>query len=295
MSAYREPLPDLDARPRRAGPSRETVIGVRRLADALVGLRVTRPRDFRFVAGRYVRLGLVDADGRVVTRPLSIASGTSEPHLDFLCTLVTGGELSAILARSVAGDAAFVERATLGFMTLDALAPGRDLWLLASGTGIAPFLSLLHGPEPWTAFERIVVVHSVRTAAELAPALELARLEAQPAEAPGPARLRYLAVVTREPGATPLSARIPALLDDGRLAEAAGVAIDVEHSRVMTCGNPGLAQDVRRRLAARGFRPTRRHAPGQMIFENYWQDRPVTPGGALAEPSASPSPQEHAR
>ncbi|CAG0984887.1 Flavodoxin/ferredoxin--NADP reductase [Burkholderiales bacterium] len=248
-------------------------MSIRRWTDTLLSVRVTRDPAFRFTAGHYARLGLVGREGEAVVRPLSIASAATDPHLDFLCTLVPGGAFSALLSASMAGDAAEVDRASYGFLTVGALAPGPDLWLLASGTGLAPFLSILLEPTVRTSFERIVVVHSVRIAAELAAARDVARLEREPAM-PGRACLRYLPVVTREPGASTLSSRIPALLEDGRLAAAAGIPIDVERSRVMTCGNPAMARDVRRILAARGFRPTRRSAPGQMVFENYWQERP---------------------
>ncbi|HET9340582.1 MAG TPA: ferredoxin--NADP reductase [Casimicrobiaceae bacterium] len=268
--------------------TRETVVAVRRWTDSLVSIRVTRDPGYRFVAGRYARLGLSGSDGSAVVRPLSIASATSEPHLDFLCTLVPGGEFSSLVEGCAAGDDAYVERASFGFLTVDALAPGSDLWLVASGTGIAPFLSILREDGVWSTFERIVVVHSVRVAAELAPAQDVARLDGQPA-APGAARLRYLPVVTREPGAAALASRIPALIEDGRLEAAAGVPIDARRSRVMTCGNPALAQDVRRLLAARGFQPTRRNAPGQMAFENYWQP-PRTAAFAPPPPATSSLP-----
>ena len=276
MNAPRDWPPEVAAAAGAASPTpapkatRESVVAVRHWSEALVSLRVTRDPSFRFVAGRYARLGLAGPEGIVVTRPLSIASAASQPHLDFLCTLVPGGELSALVARSAQGDAAFVERASFGFLTVDTLAPGRDLWLVATGTGIAPFLSILHEPAVRSSFERSVVVHSVRVAAELAPAAHLAR----EAVSRGQAQLAYVPIVTREPAATALSSRIPALLDDGRLEEAAGVPIDVARTRVMACGNPAMAQELRARLAARGFQPSRRRAPGQMAFENYWKDRP---------------------
>ena len=263
--------------------TRQTVISVHRWTDALVSVRVTRDPAFQFTAGHYARLGLADASGTIVTRPLSIASATTDPHLEFVCTLVPDGELSSRLASSVPGDDAQVDRGSYGFLTVDGLAPGPDLWMLATGTGIAPFLSILREPRVWTSFERIVVVHSVRQVAELAPAAPIEALANAPSTAPGTARLTYLPVATREPGATALDARIPAMLEDGRLAEAAGLPIDVARSRVMTCGNPAMARDVRRTLAARGFAPVRRNTPGQMTFENYWQDRPGA-AGAVAGP-----------
>lgn len=278
------------AAPLAAKTTRESVVAVRRWTDALLSIRVTRDPAYRFVAGRYARLGLAGSAGAVITRPLSIASAASASHLDFLCTLVPGGEFSSRLRDCAAGDDAWVERASFGFLTVDALAPGPDLWLIASGTGIAPFLSILHEASVWSRFERIVVVHSVRVAADLAPAQDVARFEHEPASAPGPARLRYLPVVTREPGTTALSSRVPALLEDGRLADAAGLPIDVRRSRIMTCGNPAMAQDLRRLLAARGFAPARRNAPGQMIFENYWQPAatPLAPPVPALPPSVLP-------
>lgn len=265
----------------------QAVVAVRRWTDALVGVRVTRDAAFRFTPGHYARLGLARGDGVVVSRPLSIASAASEPHLDFLCTVVPGGEFSARLDGCRAGDVAFVERASYGFLTVGALAPGGDLWLLATGTGIAPFLSILGEARVWSSFERVVVVHSVRCAAELAPAAPLAARARSPAAAPGSARLAYMPIATREPGATPLAARIPALLADGRLESAVGVELDAGRSRVMACGNPSMIAEVRGWLDARGFRPARRGAPGQMAFEHYWQRGPAS---ERASPDAVPPP-----
>ena len=269
--------------PAASKSTRQTVLAVRRWTDALVGIRVSREPAFRFTAGHYARLGLAGADGTVATRPLSIASATADAHLDFLCTLVPGGELSARLAACAEGDPAWIDRTSYGFLTVAGLAPGEDLWMLATGTGIAPFLSMLREPGLRRAWKRIVVVHSVRVAAELAPAASIAALASEPGDGAAGARVLYLPVATRERGATALAARIPAMLEDGTLADAAGAPIDVARSRVLTCGNPAMARDVRRLLAARGFAPVRRNAPGQMAFENYWQDRA---GGA-----PGPAPQ----
>lgn len=235
-----------------------------------MSIRLTRDRAFRFTPGHYARLGIADATGEPVFRPLSIASAPDDPQLEFVCTLIPGGELSGRLARLSVGDAVEVERACYGFLTIGSLAPGSELWLLASGTGVAPFLSMLRDPGAWSAFERIALVHSVRESGELAYADELRGFERDP---PGGAKrpaFRYLPVVTREPGASALSDRIPALLADGRLAEAAGTALDPATSRVMVCGNPGLTRDLRALLDARGFRTSRRGVPGQMAFEKYW-------------------------
>jgi len=258
------------ARARRPKSTRETILRLAWLAPALLSLRVTRDPAFRFTPGHYARLGLAGLSGDPVFRPLSIASVPADQHLEFLCTLVPGGDFSTRLTACRAGDGVEVERASYGFLTLDALAPGSDLWLLASGTGVAPYLSMLRDPHVWKAFDRLVVAHSVRRAGELAYADELDRLARRGPGGGARARLRYLPIVTREPGATALAARIPALVSDGRLESAAGLALDPAHSRVMACGNPDMTRQLRALLAERGFRTARRGSPGQVAFEKYW-------------------------
>lgn len=256
------------ARAKPSGTSRQTIIALRHWTPTLLSLRVTRDPAFDFTPGRYARVSVPDPSGARVVRPLSIASAPADPQLEFFCTLIAGGEFSGRLAACRAGDAVEVDTASYGFLTVDSLAPGTDLWLLATGTGLAPYLSMLRDPRVWSSFERLIVVHSVRYGAELAYADELRRF-AQDASGTL-ARLRYLPVVTREAGASPLSQRIPALLADDRLPRAAGAALDPAHSRVMVCGNPDMTRELRALLGARGFRTTRRGVPGQAAFEKYW-------------------------
>lgn len=253
----------------RTKATRESVVWIHCWTPALISIRVTRDIGLRFTPGHYARLGIADSDGHAVCRPLSIASAPANPWLDFFCTLVPGGEFSTRLATLRAGHAVEVERASYGFLTVDSLARGTDLWLLASGTGLAPFLSILRDPGVWRAFDRLVVAHSVRRAAELAYAEELRRLAQEPPAA-AHASLRYLPIVTREPGTSTLSERIPALLAGGHFEQAAGLTLDPARSRVMVCGNPGMTGDLRRLLGQRGFRPSRRGSPGQVAFEQYW-------------------------
>ncbi len=250
--------------------TRQTIIGLHHWTPTLLSMRVTRDRAFDFTPGHYARLSIADCAGRRVARPLSIASAPSDPHLEFFCTLIAGGEFSGRLAACRVGDSVEVETASYGFLTVDSLAPGADLWLLSTGTGLAPYLSMLRDRSVWHAFDRIVVVHGVRYAAELAYADEIRRFAQSPPGAAARARLRYLPVVTREAGASTLSERIPALLRDDRLSRAAAVALDPSHSRVMACGNPDMTRELRGLLGQRGFRTTRRGAPGQMAFEKYW-------------------------
>ena len=252
----------------------ERILSIRYWTPTLLSFRTTRYRGFRFTPGHYARLGLDDADGNIVWRPYSLVSATYDDYLEFIAVLVPGGAFSALLEKLRVGDGVQVEKASYGFLSVDQLAPGRDLWLLASGTGLGPFLSILREPQVWQRFERLIVVHSVRHSSELTYRTEIAALPDDALLADDRAQLAsqltYLPVLTREPGATALSARIPELLADGRLEAAAGRPLSVESSRLMICGNPEMVRDMRRLLSARGFACSRRGAPGQMAFENYW-------------------------
>jgi ferredoxin--NADP+ reductase len=142
--------------------------------------------------------------------------------------------------------------------------------MLASGTGLGPFMSILRELSVWRDFEHLILVHGVRHAAELAWREEIETLPPAAWRNEAKARLRYLPVVTREPGATILANRIPLLLADGRLEAAAGCRLSVADSRLMVCGNPELARSLREYLGTRGYATNRRGVPGQMAFEKYW-------------------------
>lgn len=248
----------------------ERVLSLRFWTPTMLSFRTTRYRGFRFTPGHYARIGLAADDGTVVWRPYSLVSAAYDDYLEFLAILVPGGAFSQALGKLQVGDTIHVEKASYGFLTVDQLAPGRDLWLLASGTGLGPFVSILRDPAVWREFERLIVVHSVRHSAELAYRDEICALPDDELFADGGAQLTYLPVVTREPGATPLAARIPQLFADGRLAAAAGREIRVDASRLMVCGNPEMAREMRQLLGALGFSTNRRGVPGQMAFEQYW-------------------------
>lgn len=253
-----------------ARTTREAVQWLHWWTPALVSLRVTRNPEFHFSPGHYARLGIANRAGRMVFRPLSIASAPEASHLEFFCSLIPGGELSGRLAGLRIGDPVEVETASFGFLTVDSLAPGTGLWLLATGTGLAPFLSMLRDARVWREFTNVIVVHSVRRAVELAYADEIRELAVMPREPAAHTELRYLPVVTREPGGSTLSDRIPALLARGDLVQAAGVALDPASSRVLACGNPDMTRELRALLGERAFRTTRRGVRGQAAFEKYW-------------------------
>ncbi len=248
---------------------------MRRWTKSLLSFRIDRTPGFRFTPGHYARLGLAGADGGAVWRPFSIVSAKDDPHLEFFAVLVPGGAFSAALSAIREGDSMRIENNSYGFMTVDRFAPGEDLWLLATGTGLGPFLSILRDPRTWEAYRDFVLVHSVRYAAELAYRDEISAIGQEASVAASRPRFTYVPVVTRErrPGA--LSSRIPRLIEDGRLQSAAGLGLDPRRSRIMVCGNPEMAREVRALLTARGFRPNRRGQPGELAFENYWQPAPA--------------------
>jgi len=251
----------------------ETVLAIRHWTPQLLSFRTTRPAAFRFTPGHYTRLGLgaVDASlGDWVWRPYSMTSASNDDFLEFIAVLVPDGAFSEQLRQLSVGDTLGVDKASYGFLTVDQLAPGKELWLLASGTGLGPFVSILREPSVWQNFERLILVHSVRQSAELAWREEIAALPRQEWPTKAKATLSYIPVVTREPGATTLAERIPLLLADGRLEQAAASPLDLATSRLMVCGNPEMARELRQFLSARGFATNRRGVPGQMAFEKYW-------------------------
>lgn len=262
------------AAPAAARFTAETILALRYWTPSLLSIRTSRARGFRFTPGHYARLGLDDAKNGVVWRPFSVVSSAHDPHLEFFAVLVPGGDFSGPLSRTCEGDTIRVEKASYGFMTIDRFAPGKDLWLLASGTGVGPYLSILRDSATWKTYDDLVLVHSVRHGGDLAYRDEIAAIANEKLLAKSPGQLKYVPVVTREPWPDALAARIPQLIEDGRLEQTAGVKLDPQRSRIMVCGNPEMTRELRGLFTARGFRPNRRNEPGQLAFENYWQGTP---------------------
>lgn len=250
----------------------ETITAMRRWTDGLVSFRTTRPAAFRFTAGQYARLGLQDENGSAIWRAYSIVSATHDPFLEYLVIDVPGGAFTGMLRQKKEGDAIWTERQPYGFMTADRFTDGEDLWLLATGTGLGPFLSILRESAVWQRFRNLIVVHSVRHARELAYADELLALGSAPPAADAAARLQVVQSTTRDPVAEDgrLHGRITTLLESGELERVVNLRLMPESSRVMLCGNPQMIDDARKILHHRGMRPVRRTLPGQFVTENYW-------------------------
>lgn len=228
----------------------------------LVTLRLD-PLDFPFKPGQFTNLA-VEIDGKHVRRSYSIASAPGAP-LEFYLKEVDGGALSPRLTRLAVGDRVLVEPRAAGFLTLDWLPDfAREMWLIATGTGLGPYISLLRSGALFERFDRIVFVHGARHSAELAYRDELVAAARDP-------RVSYLPVVSREePRDGILGGRLTHLLSDGRLEESALLPLNLERSHVFLCGNPEMIADTVGLLEARGLRRHKRREPGHITTEKYW-------------------------
>lgn len=250
--------------------TRQRLLEVQTLTPNLFTLRTSRDPGFRFTAGQFARLGVRKPSGCIVWRAYSMVSAPHDEFLDFFSIVVPDGEFTSELSRLAVGDELLVDKQAFGFLTLDRFLDGRDLWLLATGTGIAPFLSILQDFEAWQRFERIILVYSVREARELAYQQLIAELPQRDYLEGLGSKLLYQPVVTREqiPGA--LHGRITTLIENGELERAADLQLTPEHSRIMLCGNPQMIEDTRAVLKARDLNLAMTRRPGQVAVENYW-------------------------
>lgn len=250
--------------------TRETITDILPLTPSLFSFRCTRHDGFRFTAGQFARLGVRTERGNLVWRAYSMVSSPYDEFLDFFSIVVPDGQFTSVLSRLEVGDELLIEKQPQGFLTLDRFVDGSNLWMLATGTGVAPFLSILQDFEVWERFERIVLVYSVRTEAELAYRDLLEELLTREYVAPHAYKLVFVPVVTREQVDGCLDERITALLENGRLEETAGIRMTPEQSRVLICGNPQMVDDTRKLLKQRDMQLSLTRRPGQVAVENYW-------------------------
>jgi ferredoxin--NADP+ reductase len=249
----------------------EKITDVRPWTDSLFSFRTTRDRGYRFVPGQFARLGVKSRDAEdIVWRAYSIASAAHDEHLEFFSVVVPNGAFTSRLSKLREGDEIFVERKSYGFLTTDRFEAGRDLWMLATGTGLAPFISILHDFETWEKYENLVLVQSVRTQPELAYEDLIRGFEGSEYYGEYAHKLRYVRIVTREPVPGTLRDRVTKLLASGVLEENVGVRLDHDRSRIMLCGNPEMVEDSRKLLIEKGYRLSRRGDPGHLAVENYW-------------------------
>jgi ferredoxin--NADP+ reductase len=217
----------------------------------------TRPAGFEFRNGEFVTLGL-RPEGKLIPRAYSIVSTNQDEFLEFLSIQVPDGPLTSHLAKIEEGDPVWINTKSTGSLTLDHIRPGRNLYLLATGTGLAPFMSLVRGGEIYKSFERVILVHTVRTIAGLAYREELTSRSGK--------EFLYVPTVTREAFETP--ERGADLFRSGKLAQMLGLPpIDPEQDRVMLCGNPTMNQDMTAWFNENGWTMTNFKGPGNFTVE----------------------------
>jgi ferredoxin--NADP+ reductase len=253
--------------------NQETVLHVRHWNDSLFSFTTTRDRGLRFKNGHFLMIGL-EVEGKPLMRAYSVASANYEDHLEFYSIKVPNGPLTSRLQHLQPGDSILVSRRPTGTLVVNNVLPGKRLYLLATGTGLAPFMSIIRDPETYERFEHVVIAHGVRYASELGYA-DYIRHELPQHEFIGEQvqkQLHYYPTVTREPYEN--QGRITDLLASDKLCRDVGLpALDPDQDRVMICGSPSMLGDLVTMLEGRGFQEGSSHAPAQYTIERAFVER----------------------
>ena len=246
----------------------EKVTWVRHWTESLFSFRTTRDPAFRFENGQFVMLGLPKEDGKPLLRAYSIASPNWAEELEFYSIKVADGPLTSRLQKIAVGDDVLIGRKPTGTLVLDALKPGRTLYMVGTGTGLAPWLSLVRDPEVYERFDTVVVTHTVREVADLNYREFLSHElpnDADLGELIGP-KLRYYPSVTREEFQT--KGRITDLIASGQVFADLGLPnLDPAHDRLMMCGGPSVLADLKAMMIERGFAEGSIATPGDFVLE----------------------------
>jgi len=246
----------------------ETVLSVHHWTDRLFSFKTSRDETLRFSNGHFTMIGLRLEGGKPLLRAYSIVSANYEDHLEFLSIKVQDGPLTSRLQHIQVGDKIVVGKKPTGTLLIDYLLPGKNLYLFGTGTGVAPFLSIVRDPETYERFEKVILVHGVRQVAELAYQDYLSH-ELPAHEFLGEmvsAQMLYYPTVTREPFRT--QGRIPALIQSGKMQADLGLpTFDPAHDRAMLCGSPAMLRELKELLEARGFMEGNTTKPGDFVVE----------------------------
>ena len=248
----------------------ETVTEVEHYTDSLFRFRITRPASFRFRSGEFVMIGLPEAvtGAKSVFRAYSIASPSWDETLEFFSIKVPGGPLTEHLQNIVAGDVILMRKKSTGTLVLDALLPGKRLWMISTGTGFAPFASLVRDPEAYDKFETLIATHTCRHVNELRYSKDtVTATQDDPLVGELAAdRLQLVTTTTRDDH--PITGRITTLLQDGSLYRHLDIdELDPEHDRVMICGSMAMLKDVRTLVEKAGFVEGANNKPGSFVVE----------------------------
>ena len=272
-----------------------TVLSKTTWTPNLFSFTVSRPDSFKFTAGQFVRLGVnpsqlsyykqqaaVNGDAsneelnetlnEDIFRAYSIVSSPFDEVLEFFSIVIPDGAFTSQLQHLEVGDELLLNTIPFGFLTLARYQKPlpKDLWLLATGTGLAPFLSMLQDLKTWEDYEHIILAYSARSTEELAYIEKIESLQEDFGSlVDNPAKLIFIPIVTREPVEGALTERLPKLLLEGTLQQRAGIALDIDSTHVMLCGNPEMVEDTKEMLKTLGLVMNRR-GEGNIAVENYW-------------------------
>ncbi|PWK06210.1 ferredoxin--NADP+ reductase [Psychrobacter immobilis] len=272
-----------------------TVLSKTTWTPNLFSFTVSRPDSFKFTAGQFVRLGVNPSQLKYykqqraagnaaaneeqneklnedIFRAYSIVSSPFDEVLEFFSIVIPDGAFTSQLQHLEVGDELLLNTMPFGFLTLARYQKPlpKDLWLLATGTGLAPFLSMLQDLQTWEDYEHIILAYSARSIEELAYVEKIESLQEDFGSlVDNPAKLIFIPIVTREPVEGALTERLPKLLLDGTLQARAGIALDIDSTHVMLCGNPDMVEDTKEALKTLGLVMNRR-GEGNIAVENYW-------------------------
>ncbi|MFM2058791.1 MAG: hypothetical protein RLY71_3176 [Pseudomonadota bacterium] len=251
----------------------ERVLSVHHWTDRLFSFTTTRDAGLRFSNGHFTMIGL-RVNGKPLLRAYSIVSANYEEHLEFLSIKVQDGPLTSRLQHIQVGDTIIVGKKPTGTLLIDYLVPGKRLYMFSTGTGLAPFMSVVRDPETYEKFDEVILVHGVRQVDELA-YHDLLTKHLPEHELLGEIvsdKLRYYPTVTREPFEN--MGRITDLIESGKLFTDLGVpAINPAEDRVMICGSPGMLRDLKHMLEARGFKEGNTTKPGDFVIERAFAEQ----------------------
>ncbi|KXW56724.1 ferredoxin--NADP reductase [Ferrovum sp. PN-J185] len=252
----------------------EKVLSVHHWNDTLFSFTTTRDPGLRFENGHFVMIGL-EVEGKPLTRAYSIASANYEEHLEFLSIKVPNGPLTSRLQHIQVGDDILVSKKPVGTLVIHDLLPGKHVYLFATGTGLAPFMSIIKDPETYERFDKVILVHGVRQVSELA-YRDFIKHELPNNEFFGEEvkqKLIYYPTVTREEFET--TGRVTTLIETGQLFNDIGLPpLNPEVDRAMICGSPGMLKDISALLDERGFKiSTGVGEPGDYVIERAFVEK----------------------
>jgi ferredoxin--NADP+ reductase len=253
--------------------SKEKVLSVHHWSETVFSFTTTRDPGFRFRNGHFVMMGL-EVEGKPLLRAFSVASANYDEHLEFYSIKMQDGALTSRLQHVAVGDQVLVSRKPTGTLVLDHLQPGKRLYLLATGTGLAPFMSIVRDPETYERYQQVIVAHGVRWTRDLA-YRETLETGLQQHELIGDMvkeQLLYYPTVTREPFRN--QGRLNDLVESGKLFSDLGMPqINPEEDRVMLCGGPAMLKDLCATLEAKGLREGGTEERGQYVLERAFVEK----------------------